>query len=56
MILILKNSLNVAIDENGLFSMDFTELEENLTVIMMEASCGVNVTTKDQVTMVYCSE
>jgi|TARA_B100001540_G_scaffold198310_1_gene174693 hypothetical protein len=47
-----QEQLNVPIDENGLFSMDFSDLTENLTVTM-EASCGVNIKTTAQVTVVY---
>ena len=47
-----QEQLNVPIDENGLFSMDFSDLTENLT-ITMEASCGVNIKTAAQVTVVY---
>ena len=50
-----ESSLNVAIDEAGHFAMEFTELEENL-VIMMEANCGENVTTTDKVTIQYIVE
>ena len=50
-----ESSLNVAIDENGHFAMEFTELEENL-VIMMEANCGEYVTTTDKVTIQYIVE
>ncbi len=48
-------SLFGPIDENGHFAMEFTELEENL-VIMMEANCGENVTTTDKVTIQYIVE
>ncbi len=47
-----QEQLNVPIDENGLFSMGFSDLTENLT-ITMEASCGVNIKTVAQVTVVY---
>lgn len=47
-----QEQLNVPIDENGLFSMEFSDLTENLT-ITMEASCGVNIKTVAQVTVVY---
>ena len=47
-----QEQLNVPIDENGLFSLDFSDLTENLTVTM-EASCGVNIKTTAQVTVVY---
>jgi len=50
-----ESSLNVAINENGSFFMEFTELEENLT-ITMEAKCGQNLTTKDTVTIQYIVE
>ena len=45
----------MAINENGSFFMELTELEENL-VITMEAKCGLNVTTKDTVTIQYIVE
>ena len=47
-----QEQLNVPIDENGQFSMEFSDLTENLT-ITMEASCGVNIKTVAQVTVVY---
>ena len=47
-----QEQLNVPINENGLFSMGFSDLTENLTVTM-EASCGVNIKTTAQVTVVY---
>ena len=47
-----QEQLNVPIDENGLFSMDFSDLTENLTVTM-EASCGVNIFSTDKVTINY---
>ncbi len=50
-----ESSLNVGIDENGHFAMEFTELEEDL-VIMMEANCGENVTSTDKVTIQYIVE
>ena len=50
-----ESSLNVAIDENGHFAMEFTELEENL-VIMMEANCGENIISTDKVTINYIVE
>ena len=50
-----ESSLNVGIDENGHFAMEFPELEEDL-VIMMEANCGENVTTTDKVTIQYIVE
>ena len=49
------SSLNVGINGNGHFTMDFPELEENLT-ITMEAKCGVNITTTDRVTIHYIVE
>ncbi len=47
-----QEQLNVPMDDDGLFSMVFSELNENLT-ITMEASCGENIFSTDKVTINY---
>ncbi len=47
-----QEQLNVPMDNDGLFSMVFSELNENLT-ITMEASCGENIFSTDKVTINY---
>ena len=50
-----ESSLNVAINENGSFFMEFTELEESLTITMKQ-SVVRTMTTKDTVTIQYIVE
>ena len=50
-----QEQLNVPMDDDGLFSMVFSELNENLT-ITMEANCGENIFSKDKVTINYIVE
>ena len=47
-----EEQLNVPIDDNGGFSMIFSEITENLT-ITMDAKCGINILTEDRVTVNY---
>ena len=50
-----QEQLNVPMDNDGLFSMVFSELNENLT-ISMEANCGENIFSTDKVTINYIVE
>ena len=47
-----QEQLNVPMDDDGLFSMVFSELNKNLT-ITMEANCGENIFSTDKVTINY---
>ena len=50
-----ESKLNVPVNENGYFFIQFSELEENLT-ISMEANCGINIYTTDRVAVTYVVE
>ena len=50
-----ESRLNVPVNENGYFFIQFSELEENLT-ISMEANCGINIYTTDRVVVTYVVE
>ena len=50
-----QEQLNVPMDDDGLFSMVFSELNENLT-ITMEANCGEYIFSTDKVIINYIVE
>ena len=50
-----QEQLNVPMGDDGLFSMVFSELNENLT-ITMEANCGENIFSTDKTTINYIVE